>query len=258
MQAKPLATDLGEALKWTTTVRDVERNAKALFPCQRTSYPNEAITSQRSQLIYDWVLSLSMHPLAEPKKEELLAEFAKRITPKEQIQDIIEVFRRNGISERLFDGLTYTIIPPPSFARLTSSVPVLEQILQDRWVEAQKCERAGAHLSAVILMGSILEGLLLSKALALRPDAYKSRFSPKDKKSGSAISIENWTLHDLIEVAVDCGWLKVDRGSFSHALRQSRNIVHPWAQMSERADFDGETCKTCWQVLSSAVKDLTK
>lgn len=258
MQAKPLATDLGEALKWTTTVRDIERNAKALFPCLRNNYPNDAITSQRSQLVYDWVLSLSAHAISEQKKEELLSEFAKRITPKEQIQDIIEIFRRNGISERLFDGLTYTIIPPPSFATLTSSVPALEQILQERWVEAQKCERAGAHLSAVILMGSILEGLLLSKAMTNRPDAYKARTSPKDKKSGNAVAIENWTLHDLIEVAVECSWLKVDRGSFSHALRQSRNIVHPWAQMSERADFDGETCKTCWQVLSSAVKDLTK
>lgn len=258
MNAKALATELGDALKYVSTIRDIERIARAIFPCERRSHPNDAITSQRAQLIYDWVLSVAQHSVDDAQKEHLLVEFAKRITPDELIAEVARIFESNGISERQFDGLVFTISPGPSFSKLTSTVPELERILQDRWIEAQKCQRAGGFLSAVILMGSILEGLLLCRAFGSRPEAYRSKASPKDRKTGDAVPIEDWKLNDLIEVAVDVGWLKLDRGSFSHALRESRNIVHPWEHMAQKADFDEGTCRTCWQVLSAAVGDLTR
>ena len=48
----------------------------------------------------------------------------------------------------------------PDFARLTADASLAE-ILAFRWEEAQRCVGAGAYLSAVIMMGSILEGALL-------------------------------------------------------------------------------------------------
>ena len=53
---------------------------------------------------------------------------------------------------------------PPDFTRLTCSVPGLREELERRWREAQKCVHVEAFTSAIILMGSILEGLLLSRA----------------------------------------------------------------------------------------------
>lgn len=70
------------------------------------------------------------------------------------------------------------------------------------------------------------------------------------------IPIHDWTLSTLIDVSVSKAWIKTDRGEFSHALRQSRNIVHPYEQARSGADFDESTCKVCWQVLNASVDDL--
>lgn len=146
---------------------------------------------------------------------------------------------------------------PPDFSVLTYSIPGLTEEISRRWREAQKCVHVEAFTSAVILMGSILEGLLLARAQLSAPIAYQSRRSPKDK-NGKAIAIPDWSLSSLIDVATDVGWIKTDRGKFSHALRESRNVVHPWQAISIRADFDRATCVTSWQVLDASVADLLK
>jgi len=48
----------------------------------------------------------------------------------------------------------------------------------------------------------------------------------------------------------------VDRKGFSHALRMSRNVVHPWEHVNVRANFDQATCDLSWQALKAAVDDL--
>lgn len=144
---------------------------------------------------------------------------------------------------------------PPDLTRLASAVPGLKEELDKRWREAQKCVHVEAFTSAIILMGSILEGLLLARAQASSSVAYQSSRAPKDR-SGKSVAIQDWTLSALIEVAVDVGWVKTDRGKFSHALRESRNVVHPWQAVMSRTNFDAATCTTSWHVLSASVDDL--
>ncbi len=143
----------------------------------------------------------------------------------------------------------------PDVSLLTGAMPALDDSLKRRWREAQICQHAGAHLSAIILMGSILEGLLVARVQLDAGSAYQATASPKDKK-GKNVAIPDWNLNSLIDVAVELDWLKRDRGKFSHALRESRNIVHPWVEVAKKANFDGATCKTCWEVLKASVGDL--
>jgi hypothetical protein len=144
----------------------------------------------------------------------------------------------------------------PDLTKITQIMPELEGIVQARWLEAQRCQHSGAFLAAVILMGSILEALLLARCSISPSDAYQSTAAPKDKRSSKALALHDWTLSTLIDVAVSKQWLKTDRGGFSHALRESRNIVHPYEQARSRANFDESTCKVCWQVLNASVDDL--
>lgn len=144
----------------------------------------------------------------------------------------------------------------PDLTKITQIMPGLEPIIQARWIEAQRCQHSGASLAAVILMGSILEALLLARCSMSPSDAYQSPAAPKDRNSGKSVAIHDWTLSVLIDVAVSKAWLKTDRGGFSHALRQSRNIVHPYEHARTGADFDESTCKVCWQVLNASVDDL--
>lgn len=149
------------------------------------------------------------------------------------------------------------IITPPDVSKLTASVPQLKEAVERRWREAQKCVHIGCYTSAIIMMGSVLEALLLARAMLHPAIAYQSAKAPKDKSNRSP-AIQDWTLSALIDVAVDVGWIKSDRGKFSHALRESRNVVHPWVEVSARANFDEATCRTSWEVLSASVDDLIR
>jgi hypothetical protein len=122
------------------------------------------------------------------------------------------------------------IIAPPDYSKITQIMPGLQEVIDSRWREAQRCQHVQAYTAAIILMGSVLEALLLCRASTSPDIAYKSSKAPKNKQ-GKTPAIQDWNLNSLIDVAVDCGWLKTDRGKFSHALRESRNVVHPWVQL---------------------------
>lgn len=160
---------------------------------------------------------------------------------------------------RFFDGGLVTqkrsLFRGPNLSALTGSLPNLEPVIQERWLDAQKCQHAKAYLASVILMGSILEALLLARCSMSPGPAYQAKAAPRHK-DGSSKAIHEWTLHNLIEVAVELRWLKSDRGRFSHALRESRNVVHPYEQARSGANFDEHTCKTSWHVLNASVEDL--
>ena len=58
---------LGEGLKYSTSINEINRIASAVFDFEVSSYPHESITSSRSQLIYDWVMSLAEQPIKEKR-----------------------------------------------------------------------------------------------------------------------------------------------------------------------------------------------
>ena len=134
----------------------------------------------------------------------------------------------------------------PDISLLTSDSSGLKEVINRRWLDAQKCQHFKCYLSAIILMGSILEALLLARAFKDSEKSHRATAAPKEK-NGKNRALPDWTLSNLIDVAVELGWLKTDRGKFSHALRDSRNMVHPYFEVSSKANFDIETCKTCWK-----------
>jgi hypothetical protein len=145
--------------------------------------------------------------------------------------------------------------PAPDLSRLTAIMPNLENAISSRWLEAQRCQQSDCFIAAIVLMGSILEGLLLARALMSPADAFRASSAPKDK-DGKQRPIHDWSLNSLIDISVELGWIKTDRGKFGHALRESRNVIHPWQEIASRANFDEATCRTSWEVLTASVQDL--
>ena len=144
---------------------------------------------------------------------------------------------------------------PPNFLSLVADGS-LAAVLSLRWQEAQKCVNAGAYLAAVVMMGSILEGSLLYKVESNPMAANRSQSSPKDRRTGKPRPFQDWGLSALIDVAHDLGWLQGDVSRFSHALRDSRNLVHPYMERLGTDRPDRDTCSICWQVVRAAVSDL--
>ena len=58
-----------------------------------------------------------------------------------------------------------TALPAPDVSKLTTAMPTLKSVIDRRWIEAQKCVHAECYTAAVIMMGSILEALMLGRAM---------------------------------------------------------------------------------------------
>jgi uncharacterized protein (TIGR02391 family) len=79
---KLIATEIGDYIKYETSINEINRIAKAIFKFPRQEFPNESITSVRAQLVYDWILSLEDYDCSVSEKKELLVNFAERLHPK--------------------------------------------------------------------------------------------------------------------------------------------------------------------------------
>lgn len=133
----------------------------------------------------------------------------------------------------------------------------LKPIIAARMAEMKSCFRAQAYLSVIFLAGSMLEGILLSVANQYPKEFNQSPAAPKNKE-GKVKQFYEWTLKELITVANNIGILKEDIAKFSHALRDFRNYIHPYQQMSENFYPDENTAKICMQVMKGALLQISK
>jgi len=130
-------------------------------------------------------------------------------------------------------------------------------VLKIRADEIKKCLSVKACLSAIFLCGSSLEGILLGLATKYPQDFNQAKSSPKDKYD-KVLPLYNWSLASFIDVAYELDFIKDDVKKFSHGLRDFRNYIHPYQQVSSRFDPDENTAKICWQVLKASVSQISK
>ena len=134
---------------------------------------------------------------------------------------------------------------------------VLKPVLEGRITEMKSCFKAKAYLSVIFMAGSMLEGILLSLANQYPKTFNQATVAPKTK-DGKVKAFYEWTLNDLVSVAYEIGLLKKDVAKFSHVLRDFRNYIHPYQQMSERFFPDENTAKICMQVMKGALLQISQ
>lgn len=129
-------------------------------------------------------------------------------------------------------------------------------IMQSRYEEARCClQNKNAPLAVILLCGSMIEGILLGAAFKNALDFTNTSCSPK-YQGGKPLPLQKWKLGNLIDVACQLNLLGQDSKKFSHALREFRNYIHPYKQMSSQFNPDQHTALICMQVLRAAVADL--
>ena len=112
--------------------------------------------------------------------------------------------------------------------------------LSSRLDEARACWTAGAPTAAVIMLGSLLEGVLF--------DVVRHR---------SATTKEpNDHLETLIDTACAEGWIARDVADYAHVLRKHRNLVHPRRQWKDAYAPADATVRIAWNVVVAALNDL--
>jgi hypothetical protein len=148
-------------------------------------------------------------------------------------------------------------LPPPDFLRLALE-PGLGEILADRWAQAQRCVSVDAYIAAIIIMGSMLEGMLLAVLQRFPNEGNICKAAPTDPKTGKVKYFADWSLSDMINVAHEANWIDLDVKKFSHSLREFRNIIHPYQQMAVKTFPDKDTCEISWLVVQAAANDLAR
>lgn len=146
------------------------------------------------------------------------------------------------------------IFQPELLKRLPIEV-ALSSALAERMAEAHACIEAKAFLAAVILSGSILEGLCLGYG-SRTPERVNRAYARRYHKT--APPFERWKLREWIEVLGGLGDLSPNVEKFGHALRDFRNFVHPAEQIAHRFSPDEHTARIGFQVVVAAVSDLVR
>ncbi len=135
-----------------------------------------------------------------------------------------------------------------------SLIPSLIPVIESRITEIEKAFKAEAYLSVILLAGSTLEGIFLNIA-SLNPKVFNTCIlSPK--KDGKVKNFDQWTLNNFIEVSHSINLIEKDTYRFSKELRDFRNYIHPFQQMTEKFSPREQTAKICLQVLKSAISDI--
>ena len=134
---------------------------------------------------------------------------------------------------------------------------VITETLSIRLNEIKRCFSANAFLSVIFLSGSNLEGILLGTALKYPMNFNQAKSAPRTKDE-KVKQFPDWTLGQLIDTAFELNLLKEDVKKFSHALRDFRNYIHPYQQVSSGFNPDQHTAKICFQVLNAAIYQLSK
>ncbi|MDR3030842.1 MAG: hypothetical protein LBU35_00445 [Holosporales bacterium] len=118
--------------------------------------------------------------------------------------------------------------------------PNLKEVLEQRFKEMQICIKNNAPLAAILMAGSLLEGIL-------------SLFLKKSRNLECS-----WSLAKLIDVSYDKGYLREDVKKFSDGLRNFRNYIHPEKQVKANFNPDMHTAKMCRQALCATITNLKK
>lgn len=133
----------------------------------------------------------------------------------------------------------------------------LRPYVKARIDEISLCLSAKAYLSVIFLAGSTLEGILLGVAQSFPAEYNQAKSAPRDQDS-KVCKLHEWKLAQLIDASRDVGFLKEDVRKFSHSLRDFRNYIHPFQQMSEKFAPDENSARICIQVLKAALCQIVQ
>lgn len=91
-----IATQVGDSLKYSTSVNEIDRIGQSILKISKEQFHNDSITSIRAQSIYDWILSLAKAKLESSERIKRLINFCLELTPEEDKSKTIEFLEKNN------------------------------------------------------------------------------------------------------------------------------------------------------------------
>lgn len=97
MNYRLIAIQVGDLLKYDSTVNDINRAAQSVFNFRCETFPNESITSTRAKLIHDWILYLAKQEMNNVERNNKLLQFLDLIVPESYKESTNKILKQAGI-----------------------------------------------------------------------------------------------------------------------------------------------------------------
>lgn len=200
------------------------------------------------------------------------------LNPVDAIYKFLLDSSEKAASRNLFDGSLkklkialvgirgYTLAPPstpkqttdqpPDFSKLVVDTK-MRDVIENRWVECTRCISANAPLSATVMMGGLLEALLLGRINKETNKApiFTAKSVPKDP-AGKGLPMKEWTLRNYIDIAHELGWISQSAKDVGEVLRDYRNYVHPYKELSHGVTIRGADAVLFWEICKNITRQL--
>lgn len=98
MNYRLIAIQIGDLLKYDSTVNDINRAAQSVFSFGYERFPNESITSVRAQLIHDWILSLAKQKMNNDERNQKLNQFLELVVPENHRENVNKILNQAGVT----------------------------------------------------------------------------------------------------------------------------------------------------------------
>jgi hypothetical protein len=180
------------------------------------------------------------------------------ITKLKTIRNHLVKVRSLNITKIISGPVPYqTSDKPPDFAPLIADL-AMQEILKRRWKECTICIDAGAPLSATVMMGGLLEALLLARIHREtdKTAIFKTKAVPIDRTTGKAKQLNEWMLHSYIDVTHELGWISESAKDVGVVLRDYRNFIHPYKELSHGIKLTKRDALILWEVCKSISRQV--
>lgn len=135
----------------------------------------------------------------------------------------------------------------------------LAENLRTRWREATACFESEAHIAALTMLGSVLEGALYAQLYTLGNRALNASSAPMNRSNDGSQTpkpLEQWKLVEMIRVAGSLNMLDLTITRHADAVRDSRNLVHPQKQLQDGIIPDAKHVRIALEVVDAAIDSL--
>src|SRR5262249_792817 len=144
----------------------------------------------------------------------------------------------------------------PDFSPLVSDQK-MQTILKRRWEECVACLNSGAPLSATVMMGGLVEGLLLAR-INTEPNKaaiFTAKAAPRDP-AGKTLLLKEWMLKSFLDVAHELGWISNSAKDVGSVLREYRNFIHPQKEFTHGVNLEANDARMFWDVCKNISREV--
>lgn len=144
----------------------------------------------------------------------------------------------------------------PDFSPLISD-PKMQEILKRRWEECVICVRSGVPLSATVMMGGLVEGLLLAR-VNTEPDKtpiFTAKTAPRDS-AGKTLPLKEWMLKNFLDVCHELDWISNSAKDVGTVLREYRNYIHPQKEFTHGVNLESNDARMFWDVCKNISREI--